>query len=130
MIRRYSKRDFYTVNSWLSQRKSPRWGPEFFPKRGWVVEKNKEKIAVAFLRRCEKWGMIDCLVSNPFASSDDRHLGINELMDFIIKQAKGMGLTMVFAHSMDNSTLERSETLGFKRLPHTLIALDLAERGK
>lgn len=83
-------------------------------------------IATAFLRRCEgPYAMLDGLASNPKAESFHRHLGIELVVTQVIECAQHFKLKKLLAYSIDAGTLERSLHHGFKKLPHTLIGLDL-----
>ncbi len=83
-------------------------------------------VAAAFLRKVEgSYGQLDSLISNPVATSEQRHRGIDLVVTQVINKAKDLGITGLIALTKDVGTLMRSEKHGFVALPVTTIALDL-----
>ena len=98
------------------------------PKVGYIAFCGKEPIACGFLRRLEPcFAQIDTLVSNGFMGSVIRHEGIKIVVENLIEDAKRLKLEGIIAHTMDNGTLKRAESIGFKVVPQTIIALSLQE---
>lgn len=99
------------------------------PKIGYVsIERNKA-IAFAFLRRVEGgFAQIDGLTSNPTASPEQRHVGIDLAVVSILNKAKKLNLSHIIATSADESTILRSQKHGFEKLPLSIMAVDLTKR--
>lgn len=98
------------------------------PKVGFIALKNDHAIGAIFLRHIEgNFGLIDGLITHPLESSSDRNLAISKVVDSVIDHAKNEGLTSMLAYSLDIGTLERSKSYNFRKIDHTLMALDLKE---
>lgn len=113
---------------WLSSRGLGAHLCDDLPKLGYVAYVDTLPIACAFIRMCEgSVAMIDGLVSNPFASSSDRHLAIDEIVCGLLTYARAKNIRQILSYSIDEGTIKRSESHGFVRLPHVLIGIDLGE---
>jgi len=96
------------------------------PKIGYIATMNGHPIAAGFLRRVEGgYGQLDTLTSNKFFGSKIRHAGIVKVVDALLEDAKDLKLKGIVAFTVDSGILKRSADLGFKELPHKLIALKL-----
>lgn len=96
------------------------------PEIGYLALKGGIVVATAFLRRCEGgYAQIDGLTSNQHCPSQDRHVALNKVIQKCIEKAKELEIKQLFAFSMDSSTIERSIKMGFVKLPHTLLGIDI-----
>lgn len=99
------------------------------PKVGYVTYEGDTIIAAAFLRKVEGgYGQIDGLTSNPYATAEQRHAGIDLAVSAIIAQSKKLNINNVLFISVDESTIMRSQKYGFKKLPLSVLAADLNTR--
>ena len=99
------------------------------PKIGYIATLGKQPIAVGFLRRVEPcFAQLDTLVSNAYCGSILRHQGISAVVDSLIVEAKRLKLKGIIAHTGDKGILMRAESIGFKVVPQTIIALSLQEK--
>lgn len=98
------------------------------PRIGYVAYSDETPVAMAFLRIVEGGhAQLDGLVSNPLATGKKRHLGIDCIITKLIQVARGYGIKSILALSTDESTILRSRSHGFVKLPHTLIAVDISD---
>lgn len=119
-------KDLGMVNEWLEQRGRKRVTKHEIPKIGYLVGCDDAYIAASFIRHVEGgYGMFDSLITNPEITPEVRNSALDLICRHTVGRAKELGLSCIFAFSVDNNTLERSERLGFKKLPDTLIALKL-----
>lgn len=96
------------------------------PKIGCVALLNNRPVAAGFLRKIEgKMGMIDGLTSNAFLGSIIRHQGLSLVVDYLILEAKELGIEEIIATTSDESVVKRAESIGFQVIPHTIIGLKL-----
>lgn len=115
--------------SWLEKRNLPKNLAEDLPTIGLIAFKDSLPIAVAFLRQTEgNLGIFDGLCTNPDAPAHMRHFAIDKLTAEIIDIAKDFEFTAIIAWSEDAGTLERSVKHGFRRMPQSLIAIDLRNK--
>lgn len=101
------------------------------PKIGFMVMHKypKEPIAAAFLRKIEGgYGQFDTLVTNPCASSQDRHEAIEMLTNQILRRAVELKMPHIRVITNDAGTLMRSQACGFAKLPHTLLIANLTSK--
>lgn len=98
------------------------------PKIGYIALLGGHPIAAGFLRRVEGgYAQIDTLTSNKNFGSLVRHQGIKLVVDTLLQDAKDLKLHGIIAFSTDDGVLSRAEQLGFKSLPHSLIALNMSK---
>ena len=96
------------------------------PTIGFVAFGGGKMIATAFLRRVEGgFAQLDGLMTNPSASSQERHVALDLVVDKLIEHARGLKIKHLIAFSNDSSTLLRSKAHGFVKQPYTMIAVDL-----
>lgn len=95
------------------------------PKIGYIAFLDNIPIAAGFLRRVEGnvVAQIDGLTSNPFFGSIIRHKGITLVINQLIDDAKELKLKGVYAFTLDADTLRRAESLGFRAVSHSTLAL-------
>lgn len=102
---------------------------EDLPELGYYVELNGIPIASACLRICEgNFGMLDGLITNPTASSEDRSYAIDTLTETIIEEAFMRKIKSILALSYEDNIIKRSKKYGFCQLAHTVILKPLFER--
>lgn len=98
------------------------------PKIGYIATLDGMPIAAGFLRRVEPcFAQVDTLVSNAFCGSLLRHQGIDKVVNELIREAKRLKLQGLIAHTRDMGTIARAESIGFKIVPQTILALSLQE---
>lgn len=96
------------------------------PKIGYLALMNGHPIACGFLRRVEgNIAQLDGLTSNANFGSMIRHEAVKAVVDALITDAKRLKLDGIIATTTDKGILERSKSLGFKEIPHQVIALKL-----
>lgn len=118
--------DLLEMNEWLTARGKAPVSLSGIPELGLMAENSQGPIAAAFIRRCEgNVGMIDGLVTNPKASSLDRHQAIDLVVQRLLAIAKTLELTRVLAFSTDEGTLRRSEKHGFRKTNYIVISQSL-----
>jgi hypothetical protein len=131
MILEFNKEAHHgALMDWLGKRNLPSSYGDNLPSIGFVgytLETVPPKpVASAHLRMCEQGvALLDNLITDPDASSKQRHEAIDGVVKRIIKTAKEKDVKYIMAYSVDVGTLKRSEAHGFVRLPHVLIGLDL-----
>jgi hypothetical protein len=118
--------DLVHINRWLQERKKPEVDAYDIPDVGFVANFKNRPIAAGFLRQIEGQNAIfDSLVTNPNATPEFRHIGLDMVIEAIIYAAKKRGINQVLAFSVDEGTLKRALRHNFVKLPHTVISLDL-----
>jgi len=118
--------DLPEINRWLEARKVPLARAEDQPELSYVVIDDGVPVAACSLRRCEGgYGMIDGLVTNPSFSAFKRSDAIDLVVRKVIATAKEHNIKSLLGFSVDVGTLRRSEKHGFRKLPDTVIALNL-----
>lgn len=116
------------INSLYASHSLPPKSGECLPKLGYVAYQGDTPIASGFLRMVEGgYCQIDSLVTNKDAASDLRHKALTLLVDTLVNEAKALNLKGIFATTVDNGTLARAISLGFRVLPYVSIALPLQE---
>ncbi len=77
----------------------------------------EEGVAAGFLYRADGGlGLLDGFVSNPDASSEERHKALNEIIVGLMRIANENGITNVIGLTRDPSMAMRVTMLGFKDL--------------
>lgn len=123
-----SKEHLGTLLEWLELRGLSFDLAKDLPQIGYVAFKETQPIAMAFLRICEgDMAMIDGLISNPVASSADRHVALDEVISELIKEAKTLGIKSLLAYSIDEGTIKRACRQGFETKPNILLGMKLGE---
>lgn len=113
---------------WLGLRCIDQAVADDLPKIGYIAYNRSLPIAAGFVRSCEDdLGMIEGLISNPMAKSEDRHDGLDDVIDACIQYAKARGVKRLLAYSIDVGTIKRSQSHGFGRLPHVLVGMNLGD---
>lgn len=96
------------------------------PQLGFIAYIDAKPLAGGFLRMIEGgYAMIDTLVSDAQASSQQRHEGMTTVVAALIQTSKDLKLKGILCHTRDEGVLKRAASLGFKVLPQTIIALPL-----
>jgi len=97
------------------------------PKIGVMVYVNGKPVSAAFLRQVEgNTAQLDGLTTNPKASSEDRHNGIEHAVKYIIEEAKKLNIYGIIAHTRDLTVVSRALSLhGFILTPEVVLALPL-----
>lgn len=91
-----------------------------------MVSDDKGMVAMGFLRMVEGHrAQIDDLVTNPEREPEARDKAINLVALTLLSTAKDLGIKYVIAYSKDEHTIKRSEKFGLKKLPQTLLAVNL-----
>lgn len=114
--------DFFAVQYWLELRDRKPWRADEVPKMAWVISDGDQLVACAMIRRVEGGhGQLDGLCTNPSLPGEIRHKAIDALVTHAIQAAYDSGIKHLYALSVDESTLLRSQKHGFVRAPHTVI---------
>lgn len=115
LIKRVSDSDLDTVNYYLHQHGEPLMTLEDMPAVGFSYgEMPLLPDAYMFLRQIEGGAaMIDSLVTNPKASSEDRHKAIEILLKTILNFAGYHGITKILVLTRNTGILKRSLDAGF-----------------
>ncbi len=117
------------LEEWLKDRSHYIPGPEEYPAIGCIAYDKDLPVAVAFLRRVEGgFGMVDGLTSNPEASSEQRHLGLDLVIYHILSVGKASGIMHICSITQDENTLMRAIRHGFVKFPHAVVMIDLNTR--
>jgi len=96
------------------------------PKIGYIAYLGSEPIAAGFLRRLEPcYAHLDTLASSGYFGSQVRHEGVSKVVDALIMEAKRLKLEGIVATTKDAGILKRAQSLGFKVVPQTIIALEV-----
>lgn len=110
------------LQGWVGARAQDSWAPEQIPALAWIILDGETPVATAFIRRVEGgFGQLDGLCTNPSLPGATRHEAIDLIVAHAIKEAYVHGITSLYALSVDEGTLMRSEKHGFVRAPHVLI---------
>lgn len=127
-VRQILRNEIELINDWLVKRDMPSLPVEDFPAIGFLALDGVTPIAAAFIRRLEGgFAQYDGLITNPGATSELRDKANDLVTTEIIKTCKQLGIKALTAYSTDENTLIRAEKHGFRRLPHTMIALGLIQ---
>lgn len=120
-----------TLDAWLKAHGHPIPPLIEYPEVGYIVSDTQGPIAAGFLRKVEGgYAQIDGLTSNPERAGADRHQAIDMVAESLITTAKSLGIAGLMVLTKDESTIMRSERHGFRKLPYTLLAVDLSARRK
>ncbi len=118
----------YCITSWLAHRNLRTEAAHELPEVGYVAMDKGRPIVAGFIRRVEGgWGMLDSLVTDPLAPAEIRDKAIDILVCRLFKEAKYLKIKQFLAFSRDDNTLVRSLKHGFKKLPDTVIGVDLSQ---
>lgn len=104
-------KDLDEVNSWLKAHNQKLFGyRDKLPKIGMIVP----EVAVGFLCQTDgNVGILDPFISNPKATSLDRHKALNQIADWCLVKAKDLGFKRCIMMSFEENILKRAENLGF-----------------
>lgn len=96
------------------------------PEIGFIVYELDTPVATAFLRRVEgNYGQIDGVATNINCSSEQRHIALDTAIKACIATADLLGVKQLVAFCKDESTITRSQSLGFAKAPHSLMVYDI-----
>lgn len=111
--------DLHSINKWRNNRNLKSVEALELPMTGFIIS----GVCAGFLRRCEGGMTIfDSLVTNPLVTSETRHKALSQLVDYILQYAVDNELCPVLAITVDEGTLERAKSVGFKQLPHSILS--------
>jgi hypothetical protein len=115
MIRRTNEDDLDKINYYLHQHNEPLMTLEEMPDIGFAAgEMIDLPDAYMFIRQAEgRLGIIDSLVTNPKASSEDRHKAIESLLEYIMQFCHYNNITKILVLTRNISILKRSLDAGF-----------------
>lgn len=105
------------INEWLIAHGKTPVELKDMPALGFIAD----GIAAGFLRQGEDVGIIDGIVTNPKASSEDRNLALDLIFDRLVLASEQCNLRLLFGFSEDEHTLHRSTRYGFKKSDMTLM---------
>lgn len=129
-LKPHSPDTFGTMYYLFSERKMDPELAKDLPEVGFIAFDDGIPVAAGFLRRVEGgYSLLDGLISNPNCRPWDRHVCIDLVVQELIKTAVARDDKKIVAYSEDISTINRSFVHGFKKLPHSLICLDLNAGG-
>lgn len=112
--------------AWLKARKMPPALAEDVPSIGLILFEGSLPIAIAFVRQAEgDIGYFEGLCTNPNVAAETRNIAVDALVLQIIETAKEFKMRMIRASTADNNTLTRALRHGFRKLPGTMIAIEL-----
>lgn len=99
------------------------------PKIGFIAHESDIFYAAGFIRRLEACdsALLDGLIANPKTFGKARYRAIDLVVQALSKKAKELKLKQLLAYSVDKATIKRSVRHGFKKLQHTVIALNLGD---
>lgn len=130
VVERFTLYHIPALNSWLKAHGHPIPALIEYPELGYIACDANGPIAAGFLRRVEGgYAQIDGLTSNPGRNGADRHQAIDMVAETLIEKARSLKISAILVLSQDESTIMRSERHGFRKLPHTLLGVDLNSRG-
>lgn len=111
IIRKLKPSDLGSINKWLKQWKHAEVQWADMPEQSLIIP----GVASASLRRCEgQVGIVDSIVTNPWASSLTRNAALNKLFKVITES----DCKRLIGFSTDKHTLERAVKHGFKASPY------------
>ena len=121
-----SEKHSHLVSAWLDVRKLSPNIIENPPTIGMIALVNNRPVAVGFIRLAEGGlGIFDGLCTNPDCGPMLRNNCLNKLVEALIKEAKNWEVATILAWSSDKNTLTRSEKFGFRKIPDSVIYLNL-----
>lgn len=129
ILRRFSPSDdLPMLASWLKGRDLPTDFLDTLPAVGYVVHtSNSLGVAAGFIRQVEGgYGMLDGYLTNPDVPPEIRHEALDALTAALLEEAKQLGISQLFAFSVDKNTIVRSQRHGFQQLGHVVIAAKLS----
>jgi len=110
LVKNYSPEDYSTVCTWWAARGWPCLPEVLLPQTGIVVQ----DIAAGFVYKTNSsLALMEWIVTNPKASSEDRNQGLSLLLDGCISLAKELGSTMIITSLSDKGLIERYSKHGF-----------------
>lgn len=108
MIRVYNSKDYDAIKIWFKGRNQPCPKPEMLSSTGFIVE----NIAAGFLYTTNSslcW--IENLVGNPFVAKEFRNVALEEIVEALIKEAKGKAIV---CFSSVPAIFKRAQNHGFQ----------------
>jgi len=116
-LKLFSSKYLADINKWLTAHGKTQVELVDMPSLGFVAE----NVAAGFLRQGEYMGVIDAIITNPEASSEDRNLALDLIFERLVITSKQCNIKVLFGFSEDEHTLSRSERYGFKKSDMTLM---------
>jgi hypothetical protein len=118
MIERFSlAKHSASLSTWYESREIAPPPSCELPEIGFVAINGIDPVAIAFLRRVEGgYGQLDGLVTNPSATSVERHYGLQLVCDEVIAAAKQLKLKGLIAITSDKNIISRAPSHGFRDL--------------
>lgn len=100
-VRKFYKTDLETINSWMRERNQPEFLEFMLPYTGFIAE----DVCAGFLYKTDSsLAWLEWLVTNPMASSIERHEALDLVIDNLVSEAKAWGAKAIFT-STDNQQL-------------------------
>lgn len=113
------------LNNWAQER-AISFKEKEIPSIGALSFYEKEPIAAGFLRSCEgSVGLFDSFIANPFSEFEIRDVCLDQVVLYLLKEARERGLNQIFGFSKNKRILERAFKHGFIQMPHRVISLNL-----
>lgn len=106
------KKDYNDISDWYLLRRSPPVPKEALPKTGFIVENDNKKICACWLYKTDSnVCLIETLISDPRAKSEERNEAINLVVNNLVDNAKKDGYKIILITSKHNNVIKRAKSL-------------------
>lgn len=126
LVRDFNREDWPILLDLVAKRGLNKEEFSFVPKIGAIAYCGDMPVAIAFVREVEgKMALWDGLITNIDADAFKRNKALDEILIFIIRRVKDLGINQILSWSVDSHTIERVQKLGFKLVNTRLLTLQL-----
>lgn len=112
------------VQRWLEDRGMKPWPRVMFQAPGFIVP----GVAAVWIFTTPPFALVECLVSNPAATSDDRDAALDAVVTAALDYAREKGVRVVYSTTTNGAVMARAEKHGF-HVVQTNAALLVADLG-
>lgn len=122
-MRRVTKDDIQTINSWYAIRGMQTLGEHLFPDIGFIVD----NVGAGFIYQTDSsLCFLDGYVSNPGSTKDQRKTAFDSISNALILTAKAHGFSQILAYTKNSEIRKRCERFQFMlRGDYTLYCKEL-----
>lgn len=117
----FEKNYLVLLNMWLKEHKMPVICLEELPKYGLIVQNDERSLAMGFVRMGEGVAILDSIITNPNAESQQRNLALDVLFLNLLQYVKTSGIKTVMGSTRIENMKVRAEKFGFKQSDQVLM---------
>jgi len=122
--RPYLDTDYEAVSQWWAKHGEKPPAENMYPVRGFIVE----NVAAAFMYETDSAiSLLEMIIYNPAAPKDTRQKALDEVIEAVILQARGLGYEVLAGFTDMPVVVERSKKFGFvpRGTGHTMVTKEL-----